>query len=345
MIPAINIMRKSGLVFIFLLILVCCNQNEQIQSDLAIETICSLNDSEQPISLPLSFDFVNDSTIVVADNNKVYLFSTSGEMLSEIGHSGNAAFEYNCPSYVKSHNDSIYVWSSMSLQFITFSLKGEPGTIYQYDSAICDFEPSDELICIYSAGRRNKGIIDVLDKKSRDITSLGQPSEEHKVLCQNASTAPLALDAGKVLYASKDALTIYSFDITSKKESIETQYESDSFSVIPISNDASSMDRRSRSQYIKDNPITLGILPSTNGTYSMLALEGCTQVINNEIHNESRILTIYQTKNGEALETHYPIIPFGHWHLFRFHEGKLFFINNVMEGNDEEFVLQSISIE
>ena len=73
----------------------------------------------------------------------VFLYSSEGKQIRQIGNKGNARYEYSHPSAVRIYKDTIYVWSSFTLRFISYTMDGEPIEEYPYLSAIVDLIPTD----------------------------------------------------------------------------------------------------------------------------------------------------------------------------------------------------------
>ena len=331
------------LVFVCIVLLASsCINSSRHTTDLISEVVCSFSNHENVLGLPISFDFVNDTTVVLAVDNRVLLYSDSGIFIRQIGRPGKALFEYNSPSLVRATEDSIYVWSSMSLQFISFGVDGAPGSIYPYDSALSDFDITDDLIVIYTAAKRGDHIIDLYHKDDNRIESFGDATDEHRILCQNASVAPLLLKDDQILFASKDHLQIYELDCNSGAVSEIALFQSPSFNVNKLPASIASMSRKEKSQYLKDNPISLMILPVETNNYALMTLEGKTELEDDGVSNLNRTYDIYFGKDSDIVSVPWGVMKY--WHLFSYRNGYLYYLNNEIDGDDEDILLQRVKL-
>ena len=332
-----------SLVFVGIALLVSsCIHTSRHSTDLIPEIVCSFSNHENVLGLPISFDFVNDTTVVLAVDNRVLLYSDSGKFIRQIGRPGKALFEYNFPSLVRATEDSIYVWSSMSLQFISFGVDGTPGSIYPYDSALSDFDITDDLIVIYTAAKRGDHILDLYHKDDNRIETVGEATDEHRILCQNSSVAPLLLKDDQILFASKDHLQIYGLDCNSGAVSEIALFQSSSFNVNKLPAGITSMSRKEKSQYLKDNPISLMILPVETDNFALMTLEGKTELEADGVSNLNRKYDIYYGNDSNHLSIPWGIMKY--WHLFSYRNGYLYYLNNEIDGNDEAILLQRVKL-
>lgn len=334
-------MRSLVFVCIALFISSCTNSSRH-STELIPEIVCSFSNYENVLGLPISFDFVNDTTIVLAVDNRVLLYSDSGRFIRQIGRPGKALFEYNSPSLVRATEDSVYVWSSMSLQFISFGVDGAPGSIYPYDSALSDFDITDNLIVIYTAAKRGDHILDLYHKDDNRIETVGEATDEHRILCQNASVAPLLLKDDQILFASKDYPKIYELNCISGSVSEIAFFQSTSFNVNKLPTSISSMSRKEKSQYLKDNPFSLMILPVEADDYALMTLEGTTELEDDGVSNLNRTYDIYYGNDSNHLSIPWGIMKY--WHLFSYRNGYLYYITNEIDGEDEEILLQRVKL-
>lgn len=309
------------------------------------ETISKLSDNIQAMGFPEDFDIVNDDLFVVTDRSLVYLYQMNGEQVRIIGQSGNAQGEYRSPSKVRAYKDSIYVWSSMTLKFLTYALDGTPGAEYTYSSAVSCFEPSDDRIFIYAVGRRGKNVIDVLDKQTLSVDGYVESSEIHQTLCSNSSVQPLFYDGQHLTFMAKDRLDIYRLDLSEKNAKTVGGLESDSFKINELPGDPRQMDRQQTSQYLKENPITLQVVPAGDKKYKVLTLEGHTDVIDDKVSNDNRYFGLYEYNGKNTKSNYFTIDSFGgYWHLISTHAGEFYFISHEIEGTDESYYLKRCGI-
>ena len=146
----------------------CMNTATPVMQHADADEICVLQDAESSMGFPLSMDVVNDTSFVVTDGVNVFLYSMDGKFIRKIGAPGNARNEYNRPSSVKASGDSIYVWSSMTLSFLSYDTEGNAGAVYAYPSAVCDFLPMNSCFVVYAAGVRGKNVLEIVPNDGSD---------------------------------------------------------------------------------------------------------------------------------------------------------------------------------
>ena len=319
---------------------VSCNHNyPQGIDDGETCEICKLGEEMQLIGIPGAFDIVNDSLFVVSDNERVFLYNFSGEQKAQIGNPGNARFEYIRPSSVCADSDSIYVWSSATMKFISYSIDGKAGCEYEYSSAVQNFDVKGDSFWIYTAGRRGDNVLDCYSKRDRSIKGVGGTSIEHQVLSMNASASPFLVVENGVAFCTKDELSVSCYDELSGQVVNRENFNSDSFTVDALSDDALRMERAERSKYLRGNPLVLAVLPDGDGGYNILTLEGKTELAGGEICNDSRYYGLYQKKRGKPVARYISPQTFGYWHLMRVHDGELFFIQNEIANQSDVYKL------
>lgn len=319
---------------------VSCNHNyPQGIDDGETCEICKLGEEMQLIGIPGAFDIVNDSLFVVSDNERVFLYNFSGEQKAQIGNPGNARFEYIRPSSVCADSDSIYVWSSATMKFISFSLDGKPGSEYEYPSAVQNFVSKGDCFWIYTAGRRGDNILDRYCKLDKSVIGIENTSIEHQVLSMNASSSPILVMEEGIAFCPKDKLTVNFYDELSEQVVNRGSFDSETFSVESLSPDAMRMERAERSKYLRANPLVLAVLPCEESGYKILTLEGMTESIGDEISNDSRFYGLYWDRKGKTAVRYLSPQTFGYWHLMRAHNGSLFFIRHKMTDQAEVYSL------
>ena len=258
-----------------LLMFSCTGKSSGTVTDAPSKTVCALQENISIIAEPVSFAVADNGCFVLTDFKNVYLYSSDGRQLRQIGHSGRAQFEYLNPSCVKIHKDTIYVWSANSMEFITYTMDGESVAEYQYGSAITDFVPDDDYIFIYTAGNRFENIVDIYDKSSqKTASSLTEASPEHKLLLHTWASVPMCIMDNHLYYAPKDRLEILCYDMNGNKLTTAAEIDSDSFHVEEISDyDSMARDRRKRSPYLRENSQTLALFQE-DGKMFLLTIEG-----------------------------------------------------------------------
>lgn len=329
---------------LFLLILVSCNGGSDLDRQFLVsQEVCTIQNGDCKMSFPVSIDIVNDESFVVSDGAFVYLYDMNGCFLREIGTSGNAKNEYNGPSAVKACGDSIYVWSSMSLSFLSYHMDGTPGAVYAYPSAVCDFVPTDSLFFVYTAGVLGDHVLDIVPKDGSATKSVHDASETHRILCSNASTVPIFYQDDKVFFSPKDSIEVYSYDLKSRRTNKISMIESSSFNVEPLPNMLKQMDRKSRSAYLRHNSMSILLFPDKRGNFNMMTLEGETVQTKDGVSNEDRYIAIYHFgQKGKV--SYYNLESFGYWHLFSFNNGYIYFISHSISCEEDKYCLKRFSV-
>ena len=320
----------------------CMNTATPVMQHAVADEICVLQDAESSMGFPLSMDIVNDTSFVVTDGVNVFLYSMDGKFIRKIGAPGNARNEYNRPSSVKASGDSIYVWSSMTLSFLSYDTEGNAGSVYVYPSAVCDFLPMNSCFAVYAAGVRGNNILEIVPKDGSDPIGVQEASDTHKLLCSNASSVPLFCRGDRVFFSSKDCLDIISYDMDNKQFEPVHQFESASFKLEPLPAELKQMDRKTRSAYLKRNPMVILLFPDSGDSFNVMTLEGETIPTDDGVSNENRYFAIYSSGRKDTV-SYYDLASFGYWHLFSFRNGSLFFIDHSISGNDDRYCLKKVS--
>lgn len=287
---------------------VACGESKPVEPIAAkYETVCTLKDNLFPINDPKSFSIISSGEFVIADGEKVIFYSNEGEQVRCVGASGNAMGEYNRPTNVKIYNDTVYVWSAMSLKFITYTIFGEPIAEYGYDSAIADFIPSDDVIYIYNSGRSSANIIDIYDKKQQKvIKSLTESDAEHRILLRSWAACPFYLKGDDLYYMSRNELNLHKYNLVEDKELFIDYLESTTFNVERETDYKSILtDRKKASKYLRENSCVIGIVPYDEDKLSILALEGQTKVIEDNYDTSDRVIAIYDMNKRKSVSRYY----------------------------------------
>ncbi len=280
----------------------CSSELDDI-SDADTRVICTLKNNLTIMDEPMWFSVGSDSTFFMSDGEKVCRYDYTGEQINLIGHTGKAHFEYSHPMNVKQCDDVVYVWSSATLKFISFTPDGEPLNEYQYNSAIKDFNVMGKYIFIYTAGRSEDHVIDVYDmEKNEVVKSVMESSLEHQAMTHLWSALPLFVYDDKLYFSTKDALKIYSID---GDLSLDTEYEYDGtshFSVEEISDENSPVlhNRKIRSEYLRENSQTLSIFSQDNHLY-LVSLEGKAKLADTEYDTSERLISVYTDEGGKTM--------------------------------------------
>ena len=116
-----------------------------------------------------SLAVIDSDCFAICDEMQVYLYNMQGKQIRCIGRSGNAGYEYNMPTVVRTDGNDIYVWSSMTLKFLAYDLQGKVTGEYGYSSAVRDFIPCGDNIAVYTNGVRDDMMIDIYSKSDKEI--------------------------------------------------------------------------------------------------------------------------------------------------------------------------------
>lgn len=334
--------RVITALFVALIMVSCAKERDYKAVDAEFNTICHLQENFGTISEPMSFDMVNESMFVLTDWNKVFLYDCTGRQIRQIGSNGRSTFEYNMPSVVHVHGELIYVWSAMTLKFIAYNIEGTPIKEYPYSSGLADFDVSEDYIFIYTRGRADDNIIDVLDKNTGCVVKMLTPSSaEHRLLSHRVSVAPIAVENNHLLYCPKDRLTIFSFDASDlgKGES-STNVESTSFVVNKLNDpDLFSTNRNAARQYLNENSRVLILSPRKDGC-SVFTVEGKTEVSGEERNESGRFICKYDVKERKSkLLCRYTYPSFGTECLFSVYNDNLYVIKHSIEDGADSYHL------
>lgn len=336
--------RIMVVFFLLIMILSCKHMAKSDLRHIVSNEICVIHDEMSNMGFPLSMDIVSDELFVITDGLNVFLYDMDGKYIRSIGAPGNAKNEYNRPAAVKAYGDSIYVWSSMSLSFLSYGLDGTPGAVYSYSSAVSDFVARDAYLVIYTAGVRGNHVIDIIKKDGTSITGIHEASEKHKLLCSNASTVPLCCKDDRIFFTPKDSIALYSYDIKKQQTVKICAFESPSFKVPTLSGELKQMDRRSRSAYLKQSSMSIMLFPDNDGNLNLMTLEGETRQTDNGVSNDNRFFAVYSLGYQDNI-AYYDIDSFSYWHLFSYKNGNVFFIKHSIINDDDRYSLNSISIQ
>ena len=317
------------LPFFFLFLVYSCAEGDISVVLLPRTKVCVLSD-DVLIDYPYSMEMIDSCKFVVSSSDKVLMFSTSGQLIREIGNSGRAIGEYSFPMKVrKGDSGDIFVWSAGTMKFIQYDCDGVFKKEYPYESAISDFKVYGGRIYIYTAGQRADNIIDVLDLSNGGLSGFDKDvSEFHKLLATNISPAPIWLLNDNVYYAPKDVTEIRVND----GGEAACLFKSKSFFVdkkVDLSQVKSS--RRKRQEYLAEASYNL-LLFEKDGELELLSYEGESEISDNRLDNSNRIITLYSIgKNAR----HFPAESIGCLSSLSICGGKCYFLEHkIIEGND-----------
>jgi len=336
---------KVLFMFLSIVSISSCSQHEISKNTMNSVIICELQENLRHFSEPLSFSILDNGCFVICDGRNVILYSDGGKQLRMIGHRGKALYEYNNPSIVRTLKDTIYVWSSASLKFISFDLDGNPIQEYPYNSAVADFVLSDDNIIIYNAGRQSDKVIDIYDKVNRVVVDrLLDTSPEHRLLLHSWAVAPISNMGTSVVFSPKDKISLYQFDFRTEICSELFNFASDSFTVIrDVDYDEIINNRKKRSAYLRENSQVLSVFQD-NQKYYLLCLEGSTEIIEDKYDTSSRFFSVYCVGNKSPLVGHYYYDSIGTQLLFSSSPSGLYFLKHNLTDSDESYILERVNL-
>lgn len=79
-------MKLKEELLIALLLLCSCTRSVTEREEAKFQTICRLSENIANISLPFSFSVAEDGRFVLCDNEKVFLYSSEGRQIRQIGN-------------------------------------------------------------------------------------------------------------------------------------------------------------------------------------------------------------------------------------------------------------------
>lgn len=337
--------KKIYTILVGIVLLSACSETEMAVQDARTEYLCTLEENIAQISKPTSFAVSDDGWFVLCDNKNVYLYSPDGKQSRKIGNVGNAKYEYNYPSLVKVHKDTVYVWSSYTMKFIAYTPSGEPVAQYAYKFAVSDFEVTDHEIIIYTAGYAIDNIIEVYDKSTSTVTKRLTPSsDEHKVLLHNWSASPILAQGESVYYSSRDKLDVFRYGEGSPEGALYEAIESDSFRMDEVKDyNALSRNRNDRREYLYANPQVICIFPGGKDMYVM-TVEGKETYINGEHDTSGRHFVLYRTGKKSGKTAVYSYESIGTERLVDAADDGLYIIMHSIEDDNDVYTLNKLQL-
>lgn len=323
----------------------CSNSNEITVQDADADTVCEIitvHDDEE-IGRLNSLAVMDSSCFVLSTDSQVYLYDISGCCVNKIGRSGNAKFEYNLPLLVRTDGELIYVWSAMTMKFIVYTIDGTPVDEFVYESALMDFCPSGDFIVIYPVGQRGDHIIDIYDKTcGRVISSLGDSSDAHKILCGCLSAAPFYCHDGVIHYLSLDRLEVMKYDIGRDVISYIAEIESNTFRPVHVKGD---MGYAAAREYRNNNPSILLLINRDDVLY-VLTSEGKYQdSLVGGRNDENRYCCLYRVENSGGRQVfRFTMSSFGYSNLLSVYDGDIYFISHQIWDDDDVYTLKRLGL-
>lgn len=272
-------MKKTKVLILILLFVTfsCNNQDRQKSSQRSIQMreVCSLAENMSIIDSPLSLDVASDGSFLVSDGSNIVGYDSSGTQTFVWNKKGRGPFEYLVSQRVRRCLDTIYVWDSGSTRLLAYDLNGNGLWAYNYDSAMCDFVPTETSIFIYPCGKKWKNVIQELDLKTKSvIRSYGLSSMAHKAFQSADAAVPLTVHDGTPYFMTRDRMDLYQvLPDGSETASLVEHFESDSFHCEEIEEDLFAINPHSGIEFILQNSFVVSI--SVNGaSYKILTAEG-----------------------------------------------------------------------
>ena len=329
-----------------LLLAVSCSDKSIAVHDAVSDSVCVLKENLALVKSPASFAMTGDAGFVLSDYENVYLYGMDGSQKLQIGHPGRAKYEYNVPTVVRCFGDSVYVWSSFSLKFISYAIDGTPGAEYPYGSAIADFAPSDGKLFIYTAGRRLDHVVDVYDKASGKVTdSLSRSTSEHQFLLIEGAKAPMYFDGKELLFMPKDRIMLMHYDPVTNSGGTLSALVSNTFKVEKgLSGDLLDKDEEKALAKLDESSLTMCLWPGRTGYY-VLTREGKAQIVNGERDNGDVYYGLYEIgPDGSHIDS-YRYDSIGTLRLFSSWGSDLYYISHSIEEEEDVYVLKRLALQ
>ena len=184
------------------------------------EFICKLNENIGFIDGKVNdFSMLTDTTFILSNNSRIYLYNINGEQIQTIGLQGRALGEYISANKLYISDNYIYVWCAMSLKLIVYDKNGDFIKEYNgFDSSITRFVVlNDKTVYFYGNGdQKHIKIYDLTNKKY--ISQFGNYSDADRLLLFNSLTAGICINNNEVLYLEPSKLIVSSILDTIKKD-------------------------------------------------------------------------------------------------------------------------------
>lgn len=328
-------------VFISVLLLSCSDNTDSAMQVPNFEEICVITDNDKVISELKSFEIIDENMFIISDMQSVFLYDIKAGQIKKIGHSGRAQGEYFLPLKVRYNNGYLYVWSAGSLSFVVYDLDGNYIKNYPYSSAINDFLVDNQNIYVYTGGKYDDYIVDVIELPSNKVTDrLVSANDEHIFMNKFLSVAPMASKDGKFYFSPKDKLKIYEYNSENDSCDELLSVDSKTFSVkIGINGEQYNNPQRVQ-QALGDNSLTLGLLCVRNSFY-LMTLEGKLGE-NKKYADSEKYFAIYDCSKPKGPIAKYPYSTIGTGKLIDTFNGSFYILSSRANDEDECYVLNKI---
>lgn len=271
-------MKRREYLILFLLIFISgCGANDKqknSQERIQMHYVCSLDENITTLGQVLSLDVAADGSFIVSNGNDIIGYDPSGRQRFAWNKKGRGPNEYLVAKHVRATNNAIYVWDSGSAKLFAYDLNGNGLWTYDYDSAICDFYPTDTAVFFYPCGRKWEHIVQELDIESMSIVhSFGSTSMAHKAMHAMDASVPLTIQNGSLFYMTRDKLDL--FQVKQGGVSLVKQFTSNSFRCREIKEDLFANNLQAGIEFVSQNSFVLSVSVSEDGmSYKLLTAEG-----------------------------------------------------------------------
>lgn len=278
---------------------------------------------------------MTDSTLVASTGSEIIEFDKEGNQKRVISKRGRSSFEYIEASIVRVSNNFIYTWCPYLMKFIVYDHEGNGISECHYDSALFDFVPYDSCIYIYTAGLRDRHIVDVLDFSSGNIIdSLVTSSKEHQVLLMQTSVAPLMIYEDDLYFIPRDCLDIYRYSLSEKHCVKYSEIHSSSFISKPFTLNSVDGDILQTLSYVFKNSYTIG-LSMDKQQVTVLTMEGSADVHGDmTLSNNALYSSLYKKNEGEEYDHFIYTKPVNQLLVSSFRGNIYCIVHDVVDSND-----------
>ncbi|MDR1782815.1 MAG: 6-bladed beta-propeller [Dysgonamonadaceae bacterium] len=287
---------------IFLLFWSCANNREKY-GEINYERCFYLQENIDFCGNLNSFCFLDESHLVVStkENPSVFVYDEMGKQILQIFQRGNGPFEYINPAIVRCDKDrKIYVWCSELLKMIVFDENGNPQNEFRFNRAVKDFLVYRDFVFMYLAGGFDS-VVEVYNiSSSKILTSIGDATEEHKLLSINDSAGGIALLNQSIIFTGADGLDFNLCNIRNNSTNVEVithrTKDLESFKKEPLKGITTvslmNNDRSKAIDYISRNSVINGLFVTDNNVI-VKAKSGTVKIKNEGIIDNSRYDNFY----------------------------------------------------
>ena len=264
-------------VFLTLVAVACVDKKTQMtaQEQIRLQEVCPLEENIRPVGHPTSLDRREDGSFLVSNGDEIIGYDASGMQTFVWNKKGRGPFEYLVSQRVRTCADRIYVWDSGSTNLIAYDRDGNGLWTYTYDSAICDFYPTETAVYFYPCGRKWESLVAVLDLESMSVThSLGSSSMAHKMFQAMDAAVPVQMRDRELFFMPRDKMELYRTERESPgTPSLVRRFESGSFRSEDIREDLFEKNPAAGVEFVTRNSFVVA-LAVDEGSCRILTAEG-----------------------------------------------------------------------